>query len=126
MLLGSWVHPENASYILDIGTGTGVLALMVRGWSDTSALIFYHGLLRSVEWIMAVHLFKLSHLYLSSLAFFCHFDPSYVPLNPAPGVTLVYIHLARPIPQCNSPTITLVTRPVVSNRRQHNARYPVQ
>ena len=29
MLLGSWVHPGNASSILDVGTGCGVLALMM-------------------------------------------------------------------------------------------------
>ena len=35
MLLGSWVHPGNALSILDVGTGCGVLALMMAQVSDT-------------------------------------------------------------------------------------------
>ncbi len=34
MLLGSWVHPGNALSILDVGTGCGVLALMMAQVSD--------------------------------------------------------------------------------------------
>ena len=29
VLLGSWVQPENCKTILDIGTGTGIIALML-------------------------------------------------------------------------------------------------
>ena len=29
VLLGSWVLPENANHILDIGSGTGIIALML-------------------------------------------------------------------------------------------------
>lgn len=29
VLLGSWIQPGNAKYILDIGTGTGILAIML-------------------------------------------------------------------------------------------------
>src|SRR6188768_1256842 len=34
VLLGAWVIPGNASRILDIGTGTGLIALMVAQRSD--------------------------------------------------------------------------------------------
>jgi tRNA1Val (adenine37-N6)-methyltransferase len=35
VLLGSWIKPKNASNILDIGTGTGVIALMLAQKSDS-------------------------------------------------------------------------------------------
>ncbi len=34
VLLGSWVNPEKSGFILDIGTGTGIIALMMAQKSD--------------------------------------------------------------------------------------------
>ena len=34
VLLGSWVLPENANHILDIGSGTGIIALMLAQKSE--------------------------------------------------------------------------------------------
>lgn len=39
VLLGAWVNLKSASHILDIGTGTGVIALMLAQRSDSFTLI---------------------------------------------------------------------------------------
>ncbi|CAD5259055.1 tRNA1(Val) (adenine(37)-N6)-methyltransferase [Alteromonas sp. 38] len=39
MILGSWAKPNQSSHILDIGTGTGILALMMAQTSAPSAKI---------------------------------------------------------------------------------------
>lgn len=57
MLLGAWSEPGDARHILDIGTGTGVLALMVAQKSHPEAMVdaidvdmdAYHQALRNAE-----------------------------------------------------------------------------
>ena len=49
------------------------------------------------------------YFFIYSRVFFCDLDLSCVPWNPVPGVILGYIRLARPIPQCNSPTTVLIS-----------------
>lgn len=39
MLLGSWVHPQQAQRILDVGCGTGVLALMAAQRASPAACV---------------------------------------------------------------------------------------
>ena len=39
MILGSWAEPANSAHILDIGTGTGILALMMAQKSVSDAVV---------------------------------------------------------------------------------------
>lgn len=39
VLLGAWTNPSNAKYILDIGTGSGIIALMLAQRTESDVLI---------------------------------------------------------------------------------------
>ena len=69
VLLGSWVDPKNANHILDIGTGTGLIALMLAQKSpaiidaidiDESACEQAKENFRISPWFSRVNIFHLS------------------------------------------------------------------
>src|SRR6476620_9015886 len=69
VLLGSWLDPANAKEILDIGTGSGIIALMIaqKSIADIDAIdIDYNAFLQAREnflispWFFRLHPFHIS------------------------------------------------------------------
>ena len=74
ILLGAWTNCSEAKTVLDIGTGTGVLALMLAQKSDAEifaidideqSVIQAKQNVNNSPWHNRIHLYNSSHLFLS-------------------------------------------------------------